>query len=337
MSNRDSLHHTDGLLTLEAKCTAQRDWRRRPPQVLAAVVLIGSAGSWGCRPATADVALADETATGSFVVDDAGVRHSITQQRSRIVSTLPGLTDLFVRVGGTDRLVGRTRYDIGPEVAHLTSVGGGLDPDLETLTVLEPDLVILWTDTDARSMGARIGELGIEVYSARVDGMAEFDRHARQLGQLAGLEPQVNELLRDIEQTFDDIETRIGDAPRPTVLYVIALDPPMVPGPGTFLDSLITVSGGQNVFADLEMAWPQVSLEAIVQRDPDYVVVAAQEGRQAPLIARQDGWAQVGAVREGRVIEVDPNVFNRPGPRVGEAALTLARALHPDRIPHGPF
>lgn len=342
MSYCDSLHHTDGLLTLEVRSAAQLGWLRRHLRVLAAVglvavVLILSTGSWGCRPAVVDGAVDEVAVATETVVDDAGVSHSTTQRRGRIVSTLPGLTDLFVSVGGTDRLVGRTRYDIGPEVAHLTSVGGGLDPDLETLTVLEPDLVILWTDTDARSMGARIGSLGIDVYSARVDGMGEFDRHARQLGQLAGLETEVDVLLADIAQTFANIEARVGDAPRPSVLYVIALDPPMVPGPGTFLDSLITVSGGQNVFADLEMAWPQVSLEAIVQRNPDYVVVAAQEGSQAPLSARQDGWAQVGAVREGRVIEVDPNVFNRPGPRVGEAALTLARALHPDLIPQPQF
>lgn len=279
----------------------------------------------------ASVAVVSERPAAQSVVDDAGVVHPLATPRQRVVSTLPGITDLFVALGATDHLIGRTRYDLGPEVAHLTSVGGGLDPDLETLTVLEPDLVVLWTDTDARSMAARVRDLGMESYSARVDDMASFRRHARQIGKLTDLEAEVDSLLTSVDLTLTHVREQLDEAPKPSVLYVIGVDPPMVAGPGTFLDSLVTASGGSNVFADLEVMWPQVSLEAIVQRDPDYVVVSVQQGSSPPLSARRDGWALVGAVREGRVIEVDPDTFNRPGPHVGSAALTLARALHPDR------
>ncbi len=274
---------------------------------------------------------------GPVVLDDAGVSHYAAPHRRRVISTIPGVTDLFVSLGATDRLVGRTRYDTRAEVAHLPSIGGGLDPDLETLTVLEPDLVVMWTDTDARSMTTRIAELGIETYAGQLRGMDDFRQHARQLGQLTGLEAEVAEVLAGIERTFDGIQGRIAGAERPTVLYVIAVDPPMVAGPGTFLDDLVTISGGVNVFADLKMAWPQVSMEAIVQRNPDVVVVSVQGGSHAPLAERDDGWSQVEAVREGRVIRVDPNLFNRPGPGVGEAALSLARALHPGLFGPVPF
>ncbi len=301
---------------------------------LAFVLLVG-AGLIGCSPQAEAGPPSDGADASSFVVDDAGVSHAVLPVRRRVVSTIPGVTDLFVQLGASDRLVGRTRYDTGAQVAHLPSIGGGLDPDLETLTVLEPDLVVLWTDTDARSMTARISGLGLGAYAARIDGMSDFRRHARQLGRLSGLESEVTELFSEIDQTLEDIEARIGDAPRPTVLYVIGVDPPMVAGPGSFLDSLVVSSGGSNVFADLQVAWPQVSLEAIVQRDPDVVVVALQEGSYAPLAERGDGWSHVGAVKNGRVIEVDPNLFNRPGPGVAEAALTLAKALHPSRFLDG--
>jgi len=106
----------------------------------------------------------------------------------------------------------------------------------------------------------------------------------------------------------------------------------MTAGPGTFLDELIGIAGGQNAFADAPSQWPTVSLEAVLRRQPAIVIVPRGE-RGAERITRlrsTPGWRDLRAVRTGRVIEVDAELFNRPGPRVGTAAKTLARLLHPE-------
>jgi iron complex transport system substrate-binding protein len=115
------------------------------------------------------------------------------------------------------------------------------------------------------------------------------------------------------------------------VLFLIGLDPLMAAGPGTFVDQLLDRAGGRNVLEGLNVLWPQLSLEEVVRRAPDIVIVGST-GEPDPLAALRGrpGWREVPAVRDGRVYLVDPNLVNRPGPRMDEAAATLARLIHGD-------
>jgi len=316
----------------------------------------------GCTPEPArpalEAAATDLVPAAGVVFDDADRTHAIDPPRRRVVSMIPAVTDLLVALGASDQLVARTRYDRGPAVAHLPSVGGGLDPEPEVLVQLRPHLVVAWADGGARAVPAQMDAWGIEVYEARIDDMAALRRHMTHLGALVGKEDAARALLADIDLGLSDLRARLEQAPRPSVAYVVSLDPPMVAGPGTFVDSIITAAGGHNVMSDLKIEWPQVSLEALVARDPDVIVLsgvaasrpdsAALAWRLPPefLAGRADGWGLLRAGKEGRVIQVDPDAFNRPGPGVLGAARALAGLLHPglfdpgllrpDRVPDGP-
>jgi ABC-type Fe3+-hydroxamate transport system substrate-binding protein len=205
-----------------------------------------------------------------------------------------------------------------------------LTPSLEWVTALRPDLVISWQDQPSRSVVGRLAELGIPVYAARTESIADVLRTVRDLGTLLGLPERAERTATRISAQLDSVRASVaGRTPTPMV-FLIWIDPPMAAGNGTFIGELIRLAGGNNVFADSPILWPQVSLEQIIQRKP-LVIVLSQEGttQLRPPLNKRPGWREVDAVKAGRVFVVDPNMFNRPGPRLPEMAQQLVRILLP--------
>jgi len=265
------------------------------------------------------------------VVDDAGRTVDLPAPARRVISLIPATTELIVALGVTDRLLARTDYDTDPALAALPSVGQGLTPSVEWLVSLAPDLVIAWPDAQSRSVVGRLDALGIPTYGARIERIDDALSTIRRIGILLGLDARADSLARDVEAQLAEVGRAVEGRPRPSVFYVVWFDPPRTAGPGTFVDDLITLAGGTNIFADAPTGWPQVGLEEVVRRQPDVVIVPVGEGNGASLerLRTTPGWSALRAVREGRVYEVDAEIFNRPGPRIGEVARRLATLLHP--------
>ena len=319
--------------------------RRGAASLAAAGVFLGSLGT-GCAPGGVDEAAVDA------VADDLGRLHDVARPRSRIVSLVPSATETLVEIGAGDRLIARTRYDVQPELASLPSLGDPLNPSIEALVELAPELVVLWP---ARGHGASVGErldaLGVPWYGALVHSVGDFRRLTANLGRLLRMERAADSILAvvaaDLRAAAD---SWTGRDPVP-VVYVVQQDPPTTVGPGTFVDSILAVAGAANVFRDVRSAWPQVSMEQVVWRAPEYVIVPVQEygtprvepsvldrsgspvapgtpDPSASALAAAPGWRAVPAVAAGRVISVDASLFGRPGPRMGAAAAYLAERLN---------
>ncbi len=242
---------------------------------------------------------------------------------------MPSVTEWIIAMGATDRLVARTDYDEHPAVADLPSVGGGLTPSVEWLAARGPDLVVAWPDAPSRSLVARLEALGVPVYAAPSETIQEGLATGRDLGALLGRDSAASAAVAEVRAGLDSVTAAVAHRPRPGVLFLIGLEPLMAAGPGTFIDQLLQRAGGRNVLADTDILWPQLSLEAVVRRAPDVVIVGSA-GVPDPLatLRERPGWRDVPAVREGRVHAVDPNLVNRPGPRMDEAASRLARLIH---------
>jgi iron complex transport system substrate-binding protein len=269
------------------------------------------------------------------VLDDRGLEVRVAAAPTRVISVVPSLTELVVALDAGHRLVARTRFDREPAVAHLPSVGGTLDPNLEALVGFRPDLVVGWADEGRGEMGARMGPLGIPVYHARIRTLEELFSHTLRLGRLLDEEGRAQALMEAMEARLGAVEAR-GEAAaagrggvRPTVLYVVWHDPPQTAGPGTFLTELIELAGGRNVLDDAPIPWPVISMEEVLRRAPDALVVAPRHDGEVFRPAWLDSapWQELEAVREDRVLLVDPDLFNRPGPRVVEAAEALEAFL----------
>ncbi len=275
-----------------------------------------------------------ETAASPVVVtDDAGREVRLPAPARRVVSLLPAGSETVVALGGIDLLVGRTRYDTDPTLAHLPSVGGGLDPSMEALTALSPDLVIAFETAGGSPVRARLEQMGIAVFGIQTQDTADVFRNIAKLGQLIGRDGAADSLAREIRGRLDAVRRSVPAGDRPRVLYVAGLDPPIVAGPRTFVMELVGVAGGEPIGA-LERAagvWPQLSFEELVRQDPDVVMlpVGADAERSLSRLRAAPGWRELSAVRAGRVVTVQADLTNRPGPAIGESAERMVEALRP--------
>lgn len=293
--------------------------RRKRPVLPAALALLAS-----CVPADG---------TGPPVVavtDDTGRTVSLSAPAERVFSVVPSLTESVATLD-PDILIARTRFDGAPELSHLPVLGGTIRPNLEALARLEPDLFISWDDPGQRTVADRVEALGIPVYRANVQTIADVRSHLRRLGMLLGRVKRADQVVDSLDHALAGVAAAVEGRDRVSVYYSVWHDPPQTTGPGTFIDQIIEHAGGSNVFGDASHAWPRVSLEAIVQRNPDALVIArhSEDEAGAPWL-EGPGWRELEAIRVGRYLVVDGDLFNRPGPRVAEAALLLAHFLHPE-------
>lgn len=301
--------------------------------VLALLAAVPVAAVWGRRCNERQTASADGPAERP-VVDDLGNELALDAPPSRVVSLVPSLTETMVAMGASDQLVGRTRFDRDGRVQHLPSVGGSTDPDMEALLNLRPDLLVAWSDAGGTAIARRLEPLGIPSYLANPNSVEDFRRHARRLGRLLGRAPEADSLVWSIDGELDRLRVEASEEERPGVLFVLWPLPLTTSGRGTFVDELIRLVGARGVFDDLATPWPTVSLEAVVARNPDLVVLAGGPGGGGtPDWIREDPqWRLVDAVRGGRVHVVEADLFSRPGPGLVEAARALKRLVDTVRI-----
>ena len=259
-----------------------------------------------------------------LTVDDFGDTVRLGAPATRVVSLNPVTTEFLFAIGAGEALVGRTHWDLYPaEARAVPDVGNGMQPNVEAVLGQRPDLVILYASGSNRGAVKQLRAAGVVTLTLRTDRLADLTRVAPIIGEAVGRRDAGVAAADSVMRTLDALRDRPAPARAPRVFWHIWDAPVMTIGRGSYLSELLTVAGAENVFADLEAPSPQVSLEEVARRDPDFVL-AGPEG--AATIRAHAGWAAIRAVREGRVLVVDTTLVGRPGVRMGEAARHL-RAL----------
>ena len=273
-----------------------------------------------------------ETGAGQavVVVDDGGPEVRLPAPARRVVSLVPSATDILLALDAQERLVGRTRYDTDAAVADVPSVGGGLDPSVEAILALRPDVVLSWeTDRSARIRGA-LEAAGVPVVGMWASDTGSVFASIERIGRLTGRDSAAAALVAGTRAELDAVRREAAaDTLAPDVLYVIATTPPMVAGAGLFAGQLVQVAGGRLLFTELAEPSPSVSIEEIVRRDPDVIVLPVGEAsvRSLENLRSLPGWRELRAVREGRVVTIPAAQANRPGPGMGETARRLRAGI----------
>ncbi len=263
--------------------------------------------------------------------DDSGREVTIDEVPDRIISLVPVATEILFALAAGGRVVGRSRFDdYPPEALNVPDLGDAILPSIEGVLVSEPDLVILIGGADNATTAREMERLGVPFISVLFNSLEDLGRNILRLGRIVGRPLEAQRLWARVERDLRAVRAAVTGLPRPAVYYDVGYPPAFTAGAGSYLDTLISIAGGRNVFSDLAAPSPRVSLEAILGRDPDIILhpVGEHELASVPPPARP-GWESLRAVRTDGVRRVDADLVHRLGPRVGEAAREIAVALHP--------
>jgi iron complex transport system substrate-binding protein len=266
--------------------------------------------------------------------------NSRIHQFSRIISVVPAATEMLFAIGAGSRVIAVSSYDAyPPDVKKLPNVGALLDPNVERILSLKPDMVIVYgSQVDLKQQLARAG---IDIFDYRHAGLADIAATIRALGRKTGDGPAAESVAVRIERGLDDIRRKVAGRPRPRTLLVfgrerLALRGVYASGGIGFLHDMLQTAGGANVFEDVKMQAVQASTEQILAKRPEIILETRAANSAFPIGDRQaelDVWktlASVPAVRNGRVLFLFDDRIVIPGPRVVEGTLAMAKALHPD-------
>jgi iron complex transport system substrate-binding protein len=257
----------------------------------------------------------------------------------RIVSLVPALTEMLFAIGAGPQVVAVSSYDeFPPEVKSLPQVGALLDPDMERILALRPDLVVSYgSQTD---MQAQLSRAKIRVFSYRHAGLNGIFTTLKDLGEAVGRTADSERLSREIRSGLDAIQARVRGRPKPRTLLVFERDPEslrgvFVSGGVGFLHDMLGIAGGVNLFADVARESVQPSVETMLARRPEFIL----EVRATGLLAGADvtqakrvwgALASVPAVQRGHIQILTGDHLVVPGPRVVQGTEAFAKALHPD-------
>lgn len=258
----------------------------------------------------------------------------------RIVTFAPSSTEIIAAIGAADRLVAVGSFcTYPPEVAKLPKVGGQFDPNLEGILRLRPDLVVIRGGN--HEVEALCERNGIRVFKDPTDSLDDLYATIRALGDLLDRRDAAAAAAAKLRGELDRTAAAVSRLKRPRVFFAVSRrDPGTLSGiltasQGTFVDEMITLAGGTNVFAGLAMAYPEVSPEAVLAARPDVIVEAMPEARGGPDFEQQvrEAWRRLGpvpAVADDRIFLLTDENTLVPSPRMVSTVAKLARLLHPE-------
>jgi iron complex transport system substrate-binding protein len=261
----------------------------------------------------------------------------------RIVSTAPSITELLYALGLGNRIVGVDRFSrYPPEVLRKQKIGDYANPNLEVIASLRPDLVMI--PTNPVKLAERLRTLRLKVLEIDQEGIAKLYDSFRIVGQATGTVEQAAKLTSTVRGQLETIRARAAPLKRTRMMFVVGrtpnrLDGLIVVGQASYLNEIIALAGGENVFRDAVASYPAVSLEEVLSRNPDVIVdmgdmadtVGVTEEHKREVTSLWERLSSVTAVKQHRVYAVASDVYVVPGPRVVEAAKAFFEMLHPDR------
>ena len=272
----------------------------------------------------------DSRAPSSAATDDFGDPVRVGSPPRRIVSLNPATTEILFTLGAGRRLVGRTKFDLWPDSARLIPpLGDGIQPNVEAVLASHPDLVILYASQDNRPAAARLRAAGVNTLSLKVDRISDFRRTVQLLGAILRDSARAKIVIDSVYRTLDSVRNATAKLTRPSVFWQIWDAPVITIGAGSFMNELVDIAGGKNVYADIAGPSAQVSLEDVSRRNPDFIL-AGPIGKSQ--IQSDPRWRIIRAARDNKIFVVDTLLVARPSVRLGEAAVSLANLLHPGTL-----
>ncbi len=268
--------------------------------------------------------------TGISVTDSFNRTITLDKPAARIVSVAPSITETVFALGKGDLLVGRTDYcDYPAEALSVQSIGSLMEPNIEKIAELNPDIVIASTHFKKETL-EKLENLSIKVLILKED--KSFDgvyTTINNIAKITGAEKEGQTLIAKMKKTVKDVEQAVKGKKRPKVYYVIGFGEhgDYTAGGNTFIGQMITMAGGTNIAAAVK-GWT-FSLEKIIEADPD-IIICSKYWNTKKNFVKANGYKALSAVKENKVFEIDNNMLDRQGPRLADGLKALAKIIHPE-------
>ena len=264
-------------------------------------------------------------------------------QPQRIVSGAPSITEMLYALGLGDRVVGVTEFcHYPPEVREKPKIGSYMSPSVETILSMRPDMVVVLEEH--QGLAARLERVGLKTLAVQHNDLAGIYTSLRDIGEAAGVTPTAEKVVAGIQAELAEVAALAERLPRRKTMFVVGRSPGSLHdlvcvGRGSFLNELIELAGGENLFQSTASFYPKIGREEILARRPEVVVdmgdmsdtdEVTEAHRQSVAGLWKQELPDLPAVRSGRVYAVAEDLFVVPGPRVGETARRFLEMIHPE-------
>jgi iron complex transport system substrate-binding protein len=263
------------------------------------------------------------------LTDELGRTVAVPDHPHMLVCLAPSIVDDVYSLGAGNDVIAVSEYTTYPaEAAKKPTIGAPLNPSLEKIIALHPDLVLGTGDMNHLPAIDQLERYGIPVFVVNPHGIAGIYRSIASLGHALNRDSDAAHLLRDLQAHEQSVRARVLDKPAVRLFMPVWYDPIVTVGRHAFITELIEVAGGNSITSDIAQEWPQVSLEAIVARHPDALLLINGSKVSLAELSGRPGWQALSAVRKGRVFFVDKRI-ELPSPAAIYAMEELAKQLHP--------
>ena len=261
--------------------------------------------------------------------DETGRTVTLPDHPHRIICLTPSVTDTVFALGAGDDVIAISDYTKYPKAALTKpSVGDLIHPSIERIVALHPDLVIGNAPLGPSETAKQLERLGIAVYLVNPQGIAGILHAIRDLGDALNRAPAAAALATSLDARVQAVRARTQNLPRPTVLMPVWYDPITTIGKHAFITEIIAAAGGRSVTDDIAADWPQISMEAVLERAPQALLLVRGGRVSLDVLENRPGWSALPAVQARRVFYVDDRI-NFPSPIAIDALEDLAREFHP--------
>lgn len=261
------------------------------------------------------------------VTDDAGKRIRVSARPQRVITLAPNLTEIVYAVGAGDRLVGNTTFcDYPQEAKQVAKVGDTLQPNIERIIALRPELILISTASQLEIFTKQLDERGIAVFVTDPHDLEGVFRSIKTIGDLLGQQRQAETLVNNLRGRAAAVEEALKSRTPVTVFYQVSPSPLWTAGRQSWITDLIQRAGGKSVTGEVEGEWMRYSDEAALASQPEAIIMATGGEKMEVAAALQKS----PAVLKKRVYGINGDYLSRPGPRLIEGLEQIARALHPE-------
>jgi len=264
--------------------------------------------------------------------DDTGQLLRLKQAPQRIVSLAPHVTELLFAAGAGARIVGAADYSDYPETAkRIPRVGGAL-LDLEAIAALRPDLIVVWADGNPPAQLQRLKQLGIPLYLSAPKRLDDIPLGLARLGKMLGTESIAQAAATQYRAELSRLRKTYAGRKKLRVFYQVWDEPLLTINGAHIISDALTTCGAENIFAQLPALTPTVSIENILQADPDAIVTSSQDGQRPARLDAWRRWSRLSAVRNNRLFFVHADWIDRPAPRILLGVAELCGLLDQARV-----